>query len=150
MARASETFFDAGKTNNLDLAMLDDPEAALAALAGDAPARSLVARGASGESRGSGEDGYSDRSSTTSEGHHYEDDASETPSKTPEVTKLSVKTAPATGELYVVSGELPTVCGALVLVFGTWLHSLGQVLARAHSAWSLSAMPKSPARQFVH
>ena len=78
--------------------MLDDPEAALAALAGDAPARSLVARGASGKSRDSGEDGYSDRSWTTSEGHHYEDDASETPSKTPEVTKLSVKTAPATGE----------------------------------------------------
>ena len=84
MARASTTFFDAGKTNNLDLAMLDDPEAALAALAGEAPARSLVARGASGESRASGEDGYSSHSSTTSEGHHYEDDASETPSKTPE------------------------------------------------------------------
>ena len=68
MARASATFFDAGKTNNLDLAMLDDPEAALAALAGEAPARSLVARGASGESRASGEDGYSSHSSTTSEG----------------------------------------------------------------------------------
>ena len=165
MARASATFFDAGKTNNLDLAMLDDPEAALAALAGEAPARSLVARGASGESRASGEDDYSSHSSTTSEGHHYEDDASETPSKTPEhaasaasppqlgadlansaallhsasaaaissdstqpVAKLSVKTAPATGELYVVSGELPTVCG---VYFGHYQSDVRPVVAAA-------------------
>ena len=104
------------------------PEAVLAALAGDAPARSLVARGASGKSRDSGEDGYSDRSSTTSEGHHYEDDASETPSKTPEVTQLSVKTAPATGELYVVSGELPTVCG---VYFGHYQSDVRPVVAAA-------------------
>ena len=45
LARASSAFFAGSGSKDLDLELLSDPEAALAALADSAPARSLVARG---------------------------------------------------------------------------------------------------------
>ena len=45
LARASSAFFAGSGSRDLDLELLSDPEAALAALADSAPARSLVARG---------------------------------------------------------------------------------------------------------
>jgi hypothetical protein len=60
LSRASEQFFAGGASNELDLAMLQDPEQALATLASGSSARALVARGqsaseASQESPQSGE-----------------------------------------------------------------------------------------------